>query len=73
VPLPACRFCDEWVQITYDGGQVVFGRKWAQIVYKYDLHYGDFVEFKLQAFVLKMIIYKADYSTARLYIYPDHG
>jgi hypothetical protein len=26
VPLSACRFCDEWVQVSYYGGQVVFGR-----------------------------------------------
>jgi hypothetical protein len=55
------------------GGQVVFGRNRAQVVYKYDLHYGDVVEFKLQAFALKMIIYKADCSTGRLYTCPDHG
>jgi hypothetical protein len=37
VPLSACRFCDEWVQVSYYGGQVVFGRNWPQTVYKYDL------------------------------------
>jgi hypothetical protein len=47
---------------------MVFGRNWAQTVYKYNLHYGDIVEFKLQTFVLKMIIYKPDCSTC-----PDHG
>jgi hypothetical protein len=32
IPLPCSvqlyisRFCDEWVQVTYHGGQVVFGR-----------------------------------------------
>jgi hypothetical protein len=57
------------VQITYHGGKVVFGRNWAQ----YDLHYVDVVELKLQAFVLKMIIYKVDCSTAMLYTCPDHG
>jgi hypothetical protein len=61
------------VQVTYHGGQVLFGRKWAHTVYKYDLHYGDFGEFKLQAFVLKMIIYKADCSTSMLYICPNHS
>jgi hypothetical protein len=25
VPLSACRLCDEWVQVTDHGGQVVFG------------------------------------------------
>jgi hypothetical protein len=29
--------------------------------------------FKLQAFTLKMIIYKAACSTARLYTCPDHS
>jgi hypothetical protein len=43
------------------------------VVYKYDLHYGDVVEFKLQTFALKMVIYKADCSTTRLYTCPDHG
>jgi hypothetical protein len=31
------------------------------------------VEFKLQAFAMKMIIYKAKSSTARLYTCLDHG
>jgi hypothetical protein len=31
------------------------------------------VEFKLQTFALKMVIYKADCSTTRLYTCPDHG
>jgi hypothetical protein len=43
------------------------------VVYKYDLRYDDVVEFKLHAFTLKMIIYKTDCSTARLYTCPDHG
>jgi hypothetical protein len=73
VPLSAYRFCDEWVQVTYHGGQVVFARNWVQTVNKYDLHHGEVMEFKLQAFVLKMIIYKADCSIARLYTCPDHG
>jgi hypothetical protein len=34
--------------------------------FKYDLHIGDVVEFKLQAFVIKMIIFRADSTTARL-------
>jgi hypothetical protein len=71
--LSACRFCDEWVQVSYHGGHVVFGRNWAHAVYKYDPHIGDAVEFKLQAFTLKMIIYKATCSTARLYTCPYHG
>jgi hypothetical protein len=58
VPLSACRFCDEWVQVTHLAGQVVFNQNWAQVVYKYDLHIGDVVVFKLQAFALKMIIYR---------------
>jgi hypothetical protein len=61
------------VQVTYHGRQVVFGQNWVHVVYKYDLQYGDIVEFKLHAFALKMIIYKADCSTARLYTYPNHG
>jgi hypothetical protein len=31
------------------------------------------VEFMLRDFFIKMIIYKADYSTTRLYICPDDG
>jgi hypothetical protein len=71
--LSTCRFCDEWVQVTHHGGHVVFGRKWAQVVYKYDLNIGDVVVFKLEAFTLKMVIYKAACSTARLYTCSDHG
>jgi hypothetical protein len=43
------------------------------MVYKYDLRYGDVVEFKLHAFTLKMTTYKADCSSGRLYACPDHG
>jgi hypothetical protein len=52
VPLSACRFCYEWVQVTHHGGHVVFGQNWAQVVYKYDLHIGDIAVVKLQAFIL---------------------
>jgi hypothetical protein len=61
------------VQVTYHGGQVVFSRNWARVVYKYDIHYDDVVEFNLQAFALKMIIYKEGCSTTMLYTCPDHS
>ncbi|KAK1643606.1 hypothetical protein QYE76_061411, partial [Lolium multiflorum] len=38
---------NERVSYTPSGGQVVFVRNWAHMVYKYDLHYSDFVEFNL--------------------------
>jgi hypothetical protein len=46
-----------------------------QIVNKYSLEYNDVVEFKIQAFGMKMMIYnyKARSSTARQYTCPDHG
>jgi hypothetical protein len=70
VPLSACRSCDEWVQVTYHGGHVVFGRNWAQTICKYDLHYDDIMDFNDQAFILKMILYKVDCYTARIYTCP---
>jgi hypothetical protein len=73
VPVAACRLGDESVQVTYHGGHVVFGRNCAQIVYKYDLHHGDIVEFNLQAVVINTIIYMADSSKARVYTCHDHG
>ena len=79
IPLPrsmamsACRFCDEWVQVTHFGSHVVFGRTWPQTVIKYDLHIDDVVEFKLQAFAIKINIFKGDSSTARLYTCQQHG
>lgn len=39
VALGACRLCDEWVQVTYHGGQLVLARNWPNVVCKYDLHY----------------------------------
>jgi hypothetical protein len=49
---------------------VVFGRNWKEMVYKYDLHHGYVVEFMIH---IKMIIFRADCSTAMLYTYPDQG
>ena len=73
VALSACRFCDEWVQVTHFCGEVVFGRNWPQTVRNYDLHIGDVVEFKIQAFVIQMKIYNGNSSTARLYTCQQHG
>jgi hypothetical protein len=64
---------DESVQLTYHGGQVVFGRNCAQTVYKYDIHHADVVEFNLQVVVINTIIYRADSSSARVYTCHDHG
>jgi hypothetical protein len=41
VALSACRFYDEWVQVTYHGGQMVLGRSWREIVHRYNLLYKD--------------------------------
>jgi hypothetical protein len=30
--------------------QVVLGRNWSAVVFKYDLKHGDFLEFKINAF-----------------------
>jgi hypothetical protein len=54
-----CHFCDEWVQVAYHGNQMAFARNWPEIIHIYDLHYNDIVKFKIQAFILKMTIYKA--------------
>jgi hypothetical protein len=35
VTLSSCHFCDEWVQVTNYGGQMVFSRNRPQTVYKY--------------------------------------
>jgi hypothetical protein len=67
VSLSAWHFCDEWVQVTYYGGKVALCRNWPETVYKYDLHRDNVMAFKLQAFDIKMMIYKADSSTAGLY------
>jgi predicted MPP superfamily phosphohydrolase len=38
---------------------MAFARNWPEIVHIYDLHYNDIVKFKIQAFIMKMTIYKA--------------
>ena len=73
VPVSACRWCDEWVQVDWFNGQVALRKNWPELVYKYDLQHADVLEFKLQAFVVKMTIYKAGSSTVRQYTCPDHG
>jgi hypothetical protein len=57
----------------YHGEQVVLGRNWPAVVFKYDLKCGDMLEFKSKEFGLEMTIYKHNGSTARTYVCPDHG
>jgi hypothetical protein len=38
-----------------------------------DLERGDVMEFKIKAFVLNMNIYKCYSSSAKTYVYPNHG
>jgi hypothetical protein len=52
--------------------RVVLSMNCMQTVYMYDLHHGEVMEFKLYVIAMKMIIYKDDSSTARLYTFPDH-
>ena len=73
VPVSDCRWCDEWVQVDWFKGQVVFKKNWSELVNKYDLVHDYVVELKLQAFGVKLTIYKADNSSARQYTCPDHG
>jgi hypothetical protein len=47
--------------------------EWSEIVYKYDLHYNETMEFKIQANFLKMSIHKSNGTTARKYTWSDHG
>jgi hypothetical protein len=37
---------------------MVLGRKWPKIFHKYNLQYNAMVDFKIQPFVLKLMIYK---------------
>jgi hypothetical protein len=52
---------------------VVLARNWPKVIFKYDLERGDLVEFKINAFVLKMNIYKHNSSSTKTYLCPNHG
>ena len=81
IPLPrciaigACKYCDEHVQLQYfkNTDEIVIGRNWPDVVYKYSLEVDDVLVFKLTAMGFKMDIYKNDESTARSYTCPDHA
>jgi hypothetical protein len=45
--------------------QVVLARNWPEVIFKYDLERGDVVEFKINAFILKMNIFKPNSSSAK--------
>jgi hypothetical protein len=68
IPLPrsvtisAYHWYDELVQVTYHDEQMVLGRNWPVVIYKYDLEHVDVLEFKIKAFDLKMNIYKLTYA-----------
>jgi hypothetical protein len=69
----ACRWCNEWVQVAYHGTQVVLGRNWPTVIFKYDLKRNDFLEFKINAFNPKVKIYKHNSSNPNTNICPDHS
>jgi hypothetical protein len=76
IPLPfsaisACRWCDQWLQVTYHGGQVMLGRNWPVAAYKYDMKHDNLLEFKIKAFGLKINIYKHNSSSAKTYVCPS--
>ena len=81
IPLPrcvaigACKYRDEHCQLQFykDTGEIIIGRNWPDVVYKYSLEVGDILVFKLTATGLKMDIYKNTNSTARSYTCPEHG
>ena len=67
IPIGACKFCDEHVQVSYykNTDEIVLGRHWPEVVYRYDLKQDDVVVFKLTATGFKIDIYKGMDSTAR--------
>ena len=67
IAIGSCKFCDEHVQLQYykNTGEIVIGRNWPDVVYKYSLEEDDYLVFKLTATGFKMDIYKNMDSTAR--------
>ena len=75
IPIDACKFCDEHVQVSYykNTDEIVLGRHWPEVVCRYDLKQDDVVVFNLTTTGFKINIYKSMDSTARGYACSDHG
>ena len=73
LPISACHYCDEWVQVSMHGEEMVLGHNWPEVVRKYELEEADAIVFKLTGWGLKLAIFKSASSTSRDYACPYHG
>jgi hypothetical protein len=74
VGLSACCYCNEWVQVTYHGGHVVFGSNWPELVFKYELEYNNVVDgVQDQGVLYQDEDLQEQQLHRRLYTYPNHN
>ena len=59
IPMLACKFYDEWVEVSMHVNMVVLGRNWRRFYFRYNLKEHDDVVFKLTVTGLKLRIYKS--------------